>query len=132
MKKIKKPKIERQLEENIAYGSILKAAGQLWMAINLTKLYSIQEERDGKLSSADEGILLGVWVQAIGEIVGTVGVVAEVSTDDPQKEIRADIIAANGSYLQSIGAGIEAINSTRAIREEIEEGLPQPLLFIPD
>jgi hypothetical protein len=123
-----KEEMEQQLQENITFAIWLQVIGQVIEAVNLTKLYTLT---DDKVTDIEKGILTGAWVQAIGDIIGAIGTTAEVMTDIPQKESQAQIVAAQGSWINTLGAGIEAVNVTEAIRREVETAPPPPTIFIP-
>ncbi len=122
-----KQELEQRLQENIAFAVWLQVIGQLLEAVNLTKLYNIT---DGQ-SDVEKGILTGVWVQAIGDIVGAIGTTAEVLSDDPQTELRAQVVATQGLWIQTFGSGIEATSATEAIKRELQTTPPLPTIFIP-
>lgn len=120
--------LEQRLQENIAFAVWLQVIGQVLEAINLSKLYNLTQEQ---LSDVEKGILTGVWVQVIGDIVGAIGTTAEVLTDDPELELKAQVVATKGLWIQTFGSGVEATNATEAIRRELQTTPPLPTIFIP-
>ncbi len=123
-----KKELEQRLQENIAFAVWLQVIGQVLEAVNLSKLYNLTQDQ---LSDVDKGILTGVWVQAIGDIVGAIGTTAEVLSDDPQTELRAQVVATQGLWIQTFGSGIEATSATEAIKRELQTTPPLPTIFIP-
>lgn len=129
MEKDKETKeLEQRLQENIAFAVWLQVIGQVLEAINLSKLYNLTND---SLSDVEKGILTGAWVQTIGDIVGAIGTTAEVLSDDPQMELKAQIVATQGLWIQTFGTGIEASSATEAIKRELQTIPPPPFIFIP-
>lgn len=104
----------KELQLQIAANLWFQSFAQLIEAAAVTKLFYLDEQAPG-----GEEIVQGVWVQAIGQIIESIGVSEQLLSEDGPLHLRGMRTATTGDWLQSIGAAVEAAGGERVLRDAI-------------
>ncbi|MFD2443908.1 hypothetical protein ACFSO7_07905 [Bacillus sp. CGMCC 1.16607] len=102
-----------RLKKQIAINLWFQSIAQFAEAIALSKLFFLE---DGNIDQ--QNLVTAVWFQAFGQLFEAIGVTNQLYADD-QEALFAQRISINGDWMQSMGAGFEALTGEKIFREEL-------------
>ncbi len=105
-----------RLKQQIAASVWIQALALISEAVNVTKLFYLEDEEPGSLE-----ILNGVWIQAIGQLIEAIGVSHQILSEDTPSLLIGQRTAITGDWLQSIGAAIEAVGGEKTHQDAIRQ-----------
>jgi hypothetical protein len=115
-----KEELESSLEKQLVAVSWVKAIVQILEYVLLSKLYSINGDKD--LPSTKE-IIKGVGIQTLGQLSVAVGASQQIAATDKAELIEIQKFLIMSDWIQSFGSAVEAMGQTKVVMEELEDGV---------
>jgi hypothetical protein len=100
----KNEELKAAIEKQIEAMQWIQAVAVFTEAILVSKLYTLKEDFDG-----ERNIVIGIWIQTIGQLIESTGVSKQIRTNDEIEIIRGQKMLVTGDFLQAIGAALQAI-----------------------
>lgn len=116
--------LQLSLERQIVAATWVKTIAQVYEAITLSKLYTVDKD---PIFQGKQDILSGIWIGTIGQISVAINVSKQLFTSDKKDllELQRKIVLSDS--IQIVGNTLALIGASEVIQEEIGDGE----LFLP-